>query len=166
MHRKLFPGYTIKNNCNFDWVWTFAFQIPFRCVITKWIVISHVGKISAQPHLTLCIQFFDRANNDKNNTLLLGKLICFTIVWGCAEILPLLFLHKDDYLLFSVFTESRPIWPWFISFLSSSSASRHGYKWIVLNHHLFSRAVSLAGMWWDLGLIKWCDSWINRTDES
>ena len=37
------------------------------------------GKISVQPHTT---------NNDKNNTLPLGKQICFTIVWGCAEILP------------------------------------------------------------------------------
>ena len=33
-------------------------------------------------------QFFDREKNDKNNTLPLGKQICFTIVWGCAEILP------------------------------------------------------------------------------
>ena len=33
-------------------------------------------------------QFFDREINDKNNTLSLGKQICFTIVWGCAEILP------------------------------------------------------------------------------
>ena len=47
-----------------------------------------VGKISAQPHTTLCIQFLDRENNDKNNRLPLGKQICFTIVWGCAEILP------------------------------------------------------------------------------
>ena len=46
------------------------------------------GKISAQPHTTLCIQFLDRENNDKNNTLPSGKQICFTIVWGCAEILP------------------------------------------------------------------------------
>ena len=30
----------------------------------------------------------DRENNDKNNTLPLGKQICFSIVWGCAEILP------------------------------------------------------------------------------
>ena len=42
------------------------------------------GKISAQPHTTLCIQFLDRENNDKNNTLPLGK----TIGWDCAEILP------------------------------------------------------------------------------
>ena len=30
---------------------------------------SRIGKISAQPHTTLCIQFLDRENNDKNNTL-------------------------------------------------------------------------------------------------
>ena len=36
---------------------------------------------------SLCIQFLDRENNNKNNTLPLGKQICFTIVWGCAEIL-------------------------------------------------------------------------------
>ena len=46
------------------------------------------GKISAQPHTTLCIRFLDIENNDKNNTLPLGKQICFTIVWGYAEILP------------------------------------------------------------------------------
>ena len=46
------------------------------------------GKISAHPHSTLCIQFLDRENNDKNNTLPSGKQICLTIVWGCAEILP------------------------------------------------------------------------------
>ena len=44
------------------------------------------GKIPAQPHTTLCIQFLDRENNNKNNTLPLEKQICFTIVWGCAEI--------------------------------------------------------------------------------
>ena len=46
------------------------------------------GKISAQPHPTLCIQFLNRENNDKNNTFPLGKQICFTIVRGCAETLP------------------------------------------------------------------------------
>ena len=49
---------------------------------------GEVGKISAQPHPTLCIQFLNRGNNDKNNTFPLGKQICFTIVWGCAETLP------------------------------------------------------------------------------
>ena len=48
--------------------------------------LCNVGKISAQPHTTLCIQFLDRENNDENNRLPLGKQICFTIVWGCAEI--------------------------------------------------------------------------------
>ena len=46
------------------------------------------GKISAQPHTTLCIQFLDRENNDKNNRVPSGKQICFTIVWGCEKILP------------------------------------------------------------------------------
>ena len=46
-----------------------------------------LGKISAQPHTTLCIQFLDKENNDKNNTKPLGKQICLTIVWGYAEIL-------------------------------------------------------------------------------
>ena len=58
----------------------------------KWIIdrfnTRTNGKISAQPHTTLCIQFLERENNDKNNTLPLGKQICFTIEWGCAEILP------------------------------------------------------------------------------
>ena len=49
---------------------------------------SNMGKISAQPHPTLCIQFLNRENNDINNTFPSGKQICFTIVWGCAETLP------------------------------------------------------------------------------
>ena len=47
-----------------------------------------LGKISAQPHPTLCIQFLNRENNDKNNTFPLRKQIYFTIVWGCEETLP------------------------------------------------------------------------------
>ena len=47
---------------------------------------SAVGKISGQPHTTLCIQFLDGENNDKKNTFPLGKQICFTIVWSCVEI--------------------------------------------------------------------------------
>ena len=35
------------------------------------------GKISAQPHTKLCIQFLTRENNEKNNTFPLGKQICF-----------------------------------------------------------------------------------------
>ena len=50
-----------------------------------------VGKISAQPHTTLCIQFLNRENSDKNNTFPSGKQICFTIVWGCTETLPKIF---------------------------------------------------------------------------
>ena len=54
----------------------------------KYISVGKIGKSSVQPHTTLCIQFLDGGNNDKNNTLPLGKQICFTIVWGCAEMLP------------------------------------------------------------------------------
>ena len=64
---------------------------PFGPVICKWsnpvlhkqrtiLVVTLFGKVSEQPHTTLCIQFLDRENNDKNNTLPLGKQICFTIV--------------------------------------------------------------------------------------
>ena len=61
----------------------FASKIEFHLILLR----KANGKIFAQPHTTLCIQFLDRENNDKNNTLPLGKQICFTIVWGCAEIL-------------------------------------------------------------------------------
>ena len=66
--------------------------------LCKWIRDFCRGKISAQPHPTLCIRFLDRENNDKNNTLPLGKQICFTIVWGCAEILPLSPAYELMYL--------------------------------------------------------------------
>ena len=62
-----------------------------------------MGKISAQPHTTLRIQFLDRENNDKNNTLPLGKQICFTIVWGCAEILPIYEMYPLIFFPFSMF---------------------------------------------------------------
>ena len=55
--------------------------------------MANLVKISSQPHTTLCIQFLDRENNDKNNTSPLGKQICYTIVWGCAEILSRLRFH-------------------------------------------------------------------------
>ena len=64
---------------------------PFGPVICKWsnpvlhkqltiLVVTLFSKVSAQPHTTLCIQFLDRENNDKNNILPLGKQICFTMV--------------------------------------------------------------------------------------
>ena len=59
-----------------------------------------LGKISAQPHPTLCIQFYDRENNDKNNTLPLAKQICFKIVWGGVEILPLLSLLLKYFIIY------------------------------------------------------------------
>ena len=71
-----------------DFVW-FAFLIRSSGInVSIDSRIRKTGKISAQPHPTLCIQFLNRENNDKNNTFPLGKQICFTIVWGCAETLP------------------------------------------------------------------------------
>ena len=49
------------------------------------------GKISAQPHTTLCIQFLDRENNNKNNTLPLRKQICFSVAWAVRK-----FYHFDE----------------------------------------------------------------------
>ena len=67
----------------------YNYSYDYRPNWTTWITVTITkGKISAQPHTTLCIQFLARENNDKNNRLPLGKQICFTIVWGCAEILP------------------------------------------------------------------------------
>ena len=68
-----------------------AHRIFFLCIPEK------KGKISAKPHTTLCIQFLDRENNEKNNTLPLGKQICFTIVWDCEEILLTNHLLYDLY---------------------------------------------------------------------
>ena len=62
-------------------------------MLSIYTYISFVGKVSAQPHATLCIQFLDR----ENNTLPLGKQICFTLVWGCAEILPICFKEQNNY---------------------------------------------------------------------
>ena len=63
----------------------FLFYYNFRIGQKKSNVL---GKISAQPHPTLCIQFLDREDNDKNKTSPLGKQICFAMVWGRAKILP------------------------------------------------------------------------------
>ena len=59
-----------------------------------------LGKISAQPHTKLCTQFLDRENNDKNITLLLGKQICFTIVWDLRKF----------YLCLKNFFDCQSIW--------------------------------------------------------
>ena len=63
-------------------------RLTYKCTRHSWQAHTKRGKISAQSHPILCIQFLNRENNDKNNTLPLGKQICFTIAWGCAEILP------------------------------------------------------------------------------
>ena len=64
------------------------FSVGMAYTLQQIMQSTVLGKISAQPHTILYIQFLDRENNNKNNTLPLRKQICFTIVWGCAEILP------------------------------------------------------------------------------
>ena len=91
--------------------WTFAFEKLYRTFervfhsISKHLEIKKRIKFPPPPrpaHTTLCIQFLGRENNDKNNTLPLRKQICFTVAWGCAEILPLLvkFPHKINFTSF------------------------------------------------------------------
>ena len=49
-----------------------------KSALEKSIRFGHgSGKVSAQPHAILCIQFLDRENNDENNTLPLGKTDLF-----------------------------------------------------------------------------------------
>ena len=67
------------------------------------------GKISAQPYPTKCIQFLDRENNEKNNTLPLGKQICFSIVWGCAK-----FYHQPRRPLVSVVAFWMQTYAWML----------------------------------------------------
>ena len=74
-----------------NFVWGVHLELIHICLKSCKIL----GKISEQPHPTLCIQFLNRENNDKNNTFPLGKQVCFTMVWGCAETLPnLIFFHS------------------------------------------------------------------------
>ena len=46
------------------------------------------GKISAKPHTTLCIQFLNRENNDKNSKISIGKTALFTTAWDNPKYLP------------------------------------------------------------------------------
>ena len=43
---------------------------------------NNAGKISAQPHTTLSIQFLDRENNDKKQCIAIGKTDLFYNVMG------------------------------------------------------------------------------------
>ena len=104
--------YTVKNSCEFaDFIRDKTLNaceelvsfdvVSFFTKIPVDLAVKVAGKISAQPHTTLCIQFLTRENNGKNNTFPLRKQICFTIVWGCAELylfICCLFASKPRYL--------------------------------------------------------------------
>ena len=91
------------------------------------------GKISAQPHTTLCIQFLDRENNDKNNRLPLGKQICFTIVWSCAEILQCFSIE----ILKNILKRSCPFEFLFKQFYSVLLSSCSLLRFLLLLGHSF-----------------------------
>ena len=103
-------------------------------------------KFLHSPHSTSCIQFLDRENNDKNNTLPLGKQICFTTVWGCAEILPKTFLPlinqlsclRGDHCVGSSLTPPH----WTVNFISSH------LWWLALISCL------LASLWINWGIVS------------
>ena len=64
---------------------TIHFFIPYHAnILTGWSPV----KFPHSPILHYAFSSWREKNNDKNNTLSLGKQICLTIVWGCAEILP------------------------------------------------------------------------------
>ena len=122
-------------------------EVRSRAALQKYLWPT--GKISAQPHPTLCIQFLNRGNNDKNNTFPLGKQICFTIVWGCAETLPLfalvvLHVGVHNYLEFSivqkesvtVMLDFRPCRPRFVQWSISTVTARETMtnSWIFLRN--------------------------------
>ena len=69
---------TCEELASFDVV-SFFTKIPVD------LAVKVAGKISAQPHTTLCIQFLTRENNEKNNTFSLGKQICFTSMGLCGN---------------------------------------------------------------------------------
>ena len=73
---------------SFSLIWSKTGSDESWETVNLYFVLKIIDKISAQPHTTLCIQFLNKENNDKNNTFPLGKQIDFTIVWGCVETLP------------------------------------------------------------------------------
>ena len=72
----------------------FASKLAFQKSLSFFFLFKlDISMISArQPHVSSCIQFLDEENNDGNSRLPLGLLLCFTVVWGCAEIFSFLWL--------------------------------------------------------------------------
>ena len=104
------------------------------------------GKVSAQPHTTLCIQFLDRENNDKNNALPLGKQICCTIVWGCAEILPGKLLMKIVRSLIEFRYQSKGIFDDTFALVSDLAAATNFLSVLNDAHPAVNNSFPFAGM--------------------
>lgn len=68
------------------------------------------GKISAQSHTTLCIQFLRKENSVKRNILTLQVQLCFGMIWGYTEMFPKLdniFAHWSSAVIFSLICSNK-----------------------------------------------------------
>ena len=113
-------------NCNFNtllnlrkrlikpytFLWKSWTPYPEGNFITLCYFRKKLGKISAQPHTTLSIQFLTRENNEKNNTFPSGKQICFDNSMGlCWNFTPTLFYEKAGHLVPKAIYCFRPWFP-------------------------------------------------------
>lgn len=68
------------------------------------------GKISAQSHTTLCIQFLRKENSVKRNILTLQVQLCFGMIWGYTEMFPKLdniFAHWSSAVILSLICSNK-----------------------------------------------------------
>ena len=63
-------------------------SVSFASAFENSLVSILLGKISAQPHTSLCTQFLDKENNGEKNSLPLGLGFCFRMIRGYSEISP------------------------------------------------------------------------------
>ena len=94
--RLLSYGGTVENlNTLYGIVWGAKYDKDISILNILHVKSIEVGKISAHPHPTLCIQFLNRENNDKNNTHILCVCRSFWRFLPFLLVLPsLLFCYK------------------------------------------------------------------------
>ena len=125
--------------------------------------VSREGKISAQPHPTLCIHFLDRENNDKNNTLpqYIGKTDLFSNSMGlCGNFTER--LHSIAKTLTPNKLDSRTTRP--ITFMGNARTDTQSviyfshYSWKIFSHDktFSSGKVWIALCWVSSFIINAC----------
>ena len=83
--------FLLTKDCMHNEVWGCTETLPKPTLLQpqkRPISIPQKVKFPHGPILHYAFNSSVEKNNDKNNTLRLGKQICFTIEWGCAEVLP------------------------------------------------------------------------------